>query len=256
MGPDMYLKKRFRLPGTLAFRLTLWYAGMFTMSALVAFSALYLVISSVIQERRDEDLLEDVEEFSTMLATQGLDKVKAEMAWEVSSDGAENIFLRLLSNDGRELESTDMSSWRSIGPSTHALEKLKNGANHVLETLTLPEHEHQVRMIYGMIGPDTILQIAESLEEDEEFLAIFREVFLPIMAVMTIAAALMGWFMARRAMTGVEEVTQTAIEISKGAFDRRVPLKVRGEEIERLATTFNYMLDHCCPVSKRSRLTV
>jgi signal transduction histidine kinase len=63
------------------------------------------------------------------------------------------------------------------------------------------------------------------------------------MAIMTIAAAVIGWLMARRAMTGVEEVTQTAIEISKGALDRRVPVKVRGDEIERLATTFNYMLD-------------
>jgi len=243
----------FRLPGTLAFRLTLWYGGIFTISALVAFSALYLVISSVIQERRDEDLLEDVEEFSTLLATQGLDAVKAEMAWEATSDGAENIFLRLLSSDGQELNSTDMSLWRSIGQSSRALEKLKNGANHVLETLTLPEHEHQVRMVYGIIGPDTILQIGEPLEQDEEFLAIFREVFLPIMAIMTIAAALMGWFIARRAMAGVEEVTQTAVEISKGAFDRRVPLKVRGDEIERLATTFNYMLDRISMLIKEMR---
>jgi heavy metal sensor kinase len=253
MGPDMYLKKILRLPGTLAFRLTLWYAGIFTISALVSFSALYWVISSVIQEHRDEDLLDDVEEFSTLLATQGLDQVKTQMAWEAASDGAGNMFLRLLSNDGRELESTDMSLWRSVGPSTHALEKLKTGASHVLETLTLPQHEHRVRMVFGTIGPDTILQIGESLEEDEEFLAIFREVFLPIMAIMTLAAAVMGWFMARRAMTGVEEVTQTAIEISKGALDRRVPVKVRGDEIERLATTFNDMLDRISAVIREMR---
>ena len=249
----MSLEKILRLPGTLAFRLTLWYAGIFTMSALVAFSALYLVISSVIQEHRDEDLLEDVEEFSTILATRGLDQVKMEMASEASSDGAENIFLRLLSNDGRELHSTDMSLWRSIGPGTHALEKLKKGANHVLETLTLPGHEHQVRTVYGIIGPDTILQIGESLEEDEEFLAIFREVFLPIMAIMTLAAAVMGWFMARRAISGVEEVTQTAIEISKGALDRRVPVKLRGDEIERLATTFNDMLNRISALIREMR---
>jgi heavy metal sensor kinase len=223
------------------------------MSALVAFCALYLVTSSVIQEHRHEDLLEDMEEFSTILATQGLDAVKTEMAREASSDGAENIFLRLLSNDGRELESTDMSLWRGVGPSTHALDNLKTGASHVFETLTLPEHEHPVRMVHGIIGPDTILQIGESLEEDEEFLAIFREVFLPIMAIMTLAAALMGWFMARRAMTGVEEVTQTAIEISKGAFDRRVPVKVRGDEIERLATTFNDMLDRISVLIREMR---
>jgi heavy metal sensor kinase len=253
MGPDMYLKKILRLPGTLAFRLTLWYAGIFTISALVSFAALYLVMSSVIQEHGDKDLLDDMEEFSTILATQGLDQVKTEMAWEASSDGAGNIFLRLLSKDGRELDSTDMSLWRGIGPSTHALENLRTGASHVFETLTLPQHEHQVRMVYGMIGPDTILQIGESLEEDEKFLAIFREVFLPIMTIMTLAAAVMGWFIARRAIAGVEEVTQTAIEISKGALDRRVPVKVRGDEIERLATMFNDMLDRISALIREMR---
>jgi signal transduction histidine kinase len=42
---------------------------------------------------------------------------------------------------------------------------------------------------------------------------------------------------------GVEEVTQTAEDISAGDIERRVPLKSRGTEIDSLATTFNDMLD-------------
>jgi len=185
----------------------------------------------------------DVREYSAMLTAEGIEKVKAEMAWEALSDGQEHIFLRLLSMDGRELAATDMSAWRSVGTGSHALEKLKGGADYVLETLDLPEQEFEVRTVYGRIGPDLVLQIGESLEEDAEFLELHRTVFIPLMAVMVIIAALVGWLMARRALTGVEEVTQTAIEISKGALDKRVPFKARGDEIERLATTFNYMLD-------------
>jgi signal transduction histidine kinase len=40
----------------------------------------------------------------------------------------------------------------------------------------------------------------------------------------------------------VEEVTKTANEISQGAFDRRVDVKGRGEEIDTLAQTFNRMV--------------
>ena len=58
----MYLNKIFRLPGTLAVRLTLWYAGIFTISTLVAFLALYFVISTVLKERKDQDFLDDVQE--------------------------------------------------------------------------------------------------------------------------------------------------------------------------------------------------
>jgi heavy metal sensor kinase len=239
----MFLSKILRPPGTLAARLTLWYAGIFTISTLVAFGAFYLVISTVLSERGDQDLMKDVREYSAMLAAEGIDRVKAEMAWEALSDGQEHIFLRLLSMDGRELAATDMSAWRSIGTGSRALEKLKTGADYVLETLDLPEQEFQVRTVYGSIGPDLVLQIGESLEEDAEFLELHRTVFIPLMAVMVIIAAIVGWLMARRALTGVEEVTQTAVEISKGALDKRVPFKARGNEIERLATTFNYMLD-------------
>jgi len=239
----MFLSKILRPPGTLAARLTLWYAGIFTISTLVAFGSFYLVISTVLSERGDQDLMKDVREYSAMLAAEGIDRVKAEMAWEALSDGQEHIFLRLLSMDGRELAATDMSAWRSIGTGSRALEKLKTGADYVLETLDLPEQEFQVRTVYGSIGPDLVLQIGESLEEDAEFLELHRTVFIPLMAVMVIIAAIVGWLMARRALTGVEEVTQTAVEISKGALDKRVPFKARGNEIERLATTFNYMLD-------------
>ena len=41
----------------------------------------------------------------------------------------------------------------------------------------------------------------------------------------------------------VEEVTRTAIDISKGDFKRRVSVRDRGDEIKKLATTFNVMLD-------------
>ncbi|MDH3852788.1 MAG: hypothetical protein OEV09_17195, partial [Deltaproteobacteria bacterium] len=209
----MYLKKVLRLPGTLAFRLTLWYAGIFTISTLVAFLALYFVISTVLKERRDQDLVDDVTEYSSMLATEGMDRVKSEVAWEVSSDGAEHIFLRLLSMDGEELLTTDMSAWQGVGSGSQALEKLKKGAKHVLETLDLPEHEFQVRTVYSIIGPDLVLQIGESLGDDTEFLEIHRKIFVPLMAVMVIIAAFVGWLMARRALRGVEEVTETAIEI-------------------------------------------
>ena len=249
----MYLNKIFRLPRTLAIRLTIWYAGIFTISTLLAFVAFYLVISTELKLERDHDLVEDVEEFSAMLATEGMDRVKSEIAWEVRSDGAEHTFWRLLSMDGEEFFTTDMSAWQGVGSGSHALEQLKKGAQHVLETLDLPEQDYQVRTIYGIIGPNLVLQIGESLKEDSEFLKMHREIFVPLKAIMVFIAAFVGWLMARRALSGVKEVTETAIEISEGALDKRVPHKVRGDEIERLATTFNYMLDRINVLIKEMR---
>jgi len=66
-------------------------------------------------------------------------------------------------------------------------------------------------------------------------------------------AAIIGWFLARQAMLSVEAVTLTAIGISKGSYDKRVQVKKRFFEIDRLANTFNGMLDRIQALIKGMR---
>jgi signal transduction histidine kinase len=94
-----------------------------------------------------------------------------------------------------------------------------------------------------MIGPETILQIGLSLEKSSRFLERFQGLFITTMPVLLVFSALIGWLMSRRALLGVEEVTRTALEISKGDLDRRVRMKGKGDEIEKLVTNFNLMLE-------------
>ncbi len=239
----MYLKKLLRLPHTLAFRLTLWYAVIFTVSSFGAFLVFNLVITSGLRERTDQELLTEVTELSSHLSLKGFDAVQEGIIQDAQFRGVDRIFLRILTPNGEELVSSNMSSWVNVGISRTALKLLTTGTNHVFETLTIPQRRHKVRILYGIIGPDMILQMGKSLEDDERFMEAFLERFVFVMAVLMIFAALIGWFMARRALLGVEEVSRTAEDISQGAIERRVPLKARGDEIDRLATTFNSMLD-------------
>jgi heavy metal sensor kinase len=239
----MFFEKILKLRHTLAFRLTLWYAGIFTLSSLAAFSSFYFSISSITQQRTDQELSNELSEFSFLLASKGMDAVKANIDLEAQSNGVEKMFFRVVTADGKELASSNMASWKDIGASRAALKRLTDGAGRVFETLTVPEHHHDVRVAYGAIGPKTIMQIGQSLKDDKEFMEITREIFGVTLVALMGVAGLIGWFMARRALQGVEEVTQTATEISKGALETRVPVKARGDEIDRLATTFNSMLD-------------
>jgi signal transduction histidine kinase len=88
-----------------------------------------------------------------------------------------------------------------------------------------------------------IIQIGQSLEDDEEFLEMSRKIYGITLIVFMAAAGLIGWFLARRALQGVEEVTRTATAIADGALGKRVSVNTGGDEIDRLATTFNTMLD-------------
>jgi signal transduction histidine kinase len=59
--------------------------------------------------------------------------------------------------------------------------------------------------------------------------------------------------LAKHAMKGVEEVTRTAHDITCGAHEMRVEAKPRSYEIERLASTFNAMLDRIQALMKSMR---
>ncbi|MDH3928619.1 MAG: ATP-binding protein [Deltaproteobacteria bacterium] len=239
----MYLSKILRSPRTLAFRLTLWYAFIFTLTSLGAFLLFNFLITSGLRERTDQALLAEVSELSSHLALKGLDVVELDIVQDAESSGVDRMFLRVLSLDGEELVSSNMTSWTNVAIKKAALDRLTNGESHVFETLAIPQLPHKVRILYGVIGPGKLVQIGRSLEDDELFMEAFRDRFVLMMTALIIFGGLIGWFMARRALQGVEEVAQTAEDISKGAIERRVPFKARGAEIDRLATTFNDMLD-------------
>ena len=81
------------------------------------------------------------------------------------------------------------------------------------------------------------------MEGYSRFLDAFKGIFILTMSFLIVVAAGVGWFTARRAVSGVEAVTQTARKISGGTLEERVPVKKRGDEVDQLAITFNQMLD-------------
>ena len=239
----MSLKEFLSCRHTLAFRLTLWYAGIFAVSLVTAFWVFFLMISSISREYTDRELLAELSEFSSLLKLKGMDAVRTEIKIEAESEGVNRFFLRLLTPNGDVLVSSDMSSWKNSDADRTILKRLTSDKDYSFKTLAISGRPHKVRILYGAMGSDIILQMGVSLSENEQFLGLLRELIATIVVVFTFFAAVIGLFMARRALSGVKEVTQAAQEISSNTLERRVSVQGGGVEIEKLAATFNSMLD-------------
>jgi heavy metal sensor kinase len=252
----MFLKKLCNLKNTLAFRLTLWYAAIFSISILLAFSVFYYRIFSITMAGNDQDLSGEIEEFTIIMANEGLDHVKSYMKVEVESDKVanEDTVFRLLSETGRVLamETTQASLKIEPPPENLKNELIKNNGRFI-QTINLPGHPHRFRTIYGRLSSNLILQVAESLEQSENYLELFQKFIFRLFFPMVLLSGIIGWFLARQALKGVAEVTQTALDITSGAHDTRVQPKRRAYEIERLANTFNAMLDRIQSLMKSMR---
>jgi heavy metal sensor kinase len=242
-----------RIRNTLAFRLTLWYAGIFTVSSCVAFLLFYTLISSVIHDRTDQELLGQARRFSTLLAKEGVEEVAKAAIIEAQAAGVRKVFFRLVYPSGVAFSSSNMSDWQNIGIHLEALKELVGGADHVFETLAIPGRRDEVRILYVMLSPGIIAQIGQAMETYSRFLDAFKAIFAGTMAFLIILAAGIGWFMARQAVSGIEAVTATARKIWEGTFEERVPVKARGDEIDRLAVTFNQMVDRIQTLLKEMR---
>jgi len=239
----MSSKKPGRFRNSLTFRLTLWYAGIFTVSSFVAFFLFYQLILSVVQDKTDQELSNQAGQFSAVLSEHGIEAVEKLALFEAQAAGEKKVFFRLLYLTGQVFSSSNMTYWKDIPIQKEAIRKLLGGTEGIFETVILTTRRDQVRILYAVIGPGVILQVGQSMENSTRILDAFQGVFLVTMALLIGLATGVGWFMARRAVSGVEAITRTAQGISGGTLERRVPLKGRGDEIDLLAMTFNQMLD-------------
>jgi len=107
----------------------------------------------------------------------------------------------------------------------------------------VPGLEGTARIIIRRAPDGALIELGTSLADDEVLLGIVRRVFLLSWMASIVPGFILGWFMARRAMTGVDRVTATAVRIGKSDLTQRVPVGREGEEIENLARAFNGMLD-------------
>ena len=228
---------------SLAFRLTLWYAGMFTVLAAVAFTLFYFLIHSVIQERIDGQLVRQRNQVAAIYTIQGLEAAKDVVVAEVKIAGESQVFYRFLAPGGEIFTSSSMSYWKDISVDSTAIRELLEGSSLIGRTAPVPGRSHRMRVIYDFIGPGIILQLGQSMETYDRLFQMFRRIFVGTIGGLFLAAGLIGWFLTRRALGGVTDVTRTARKIADGALDQRVPVKAGGDEVDRLAATFNTMLD-------------
>ena len=232
--------KMFRLPTSLSGRLTLWYGASLASLLSVALFALYLAVATVLDISMDEDLEEDIGEFSVLYRQSGTDAVIREMQREVVGDEHEQVFLRLFRGSGKLLYTTDLRHWRALQDSPAPLNSNKE---ILLYSREFEGQEAPTRIVIGAIGDDLWLQIGESVEENQEILELLLWTSLAMLGLVLPLACAVGWAVSRQAVRGIVAVTRAATDIEQGQLDSRVSVRAYGDEVVQLVQTFNAMAE-------------
>src|SRR5258705_1064310 len=238
---------RTRMFDSVRARLTLWYVGVLAL-VLVAFSiSVYAVVTAILYNSLDTELGATMDETSLSLVHE-IDLDKSEERTAAASILDEHIAPRqaaAIFDSNRNLVAEDTASGATHVslPSIDLLPAI--GA----ELYTLPGTQQnkvgQRRIVVGRIhtaSKSYILVISQPLDVVQRQLRMLRLILIFVVLVTLAMAGFGGWFLARRSLAPVVQMTERARRISAENLDQRLPVANPHDELGRLAATFNELL--------------
>lgn len=233
-------------------RLTIWYSAILVLGFILFGAGVYLSVSVTLVRQIDMALEQS--------ATSIVDQIKIVM----NGDGrvislpqfdvfrASAVYVEAIDTKGKiRGRSTNVSSFSDqLDPATitDLAGKPSTEQKPEYNDVQHPDAPPLRVYTYPLVVSDTselfgYLQVAASLEDVELTKHGLLLTLLVVGAVMLIISAVAGAAMARRALRPVTEITNTALEIYRTEdLDRRVEV-VSNDEVGRLASAFNEMLD-------------
>lgn len=88
-----------------------------------------------------------------------------------------------------------------------------------------------------------VIRVAGQLEDNRNMMGRFTTGHVAAIPVMLILSALGGYFLSRRILEPVDQITGALRSISIGNLSQRLPVSCTGDELQRLADTCNGMLE-------------
>lgn len=239
----MFLKPIRQLNRSLIFRLTAIYALAFALIASAGFTVVYHRLHAMAMVQMDEELADEVEIFMARVAETGWEATIKRVIDEVAEEDPDEEFYRLFDTTGQTIMSTDLSAWEVAPPAVEIRALRDSGRPYRLQTIKGSDQDFETRAITALVDENRILQIGETLEEVADYLGVFRNLFAVLTILLTLITVVVGWGIARWSLSDLAAVSRTAENIAGGNYAHRVAVKGNLAEIERLAATFNRMLD-------------
>jgi heavy metal sensor kinase len=228
-------------------RLTLWHTALVAL-VLAGFAALvYVVIARQLESEIDHDLqlraLQASRELRAVTRDWPQNRVRS-LDVPATALVDTSLYLQLVAPNG-EVVGGSSNLPEPLPVPSETLRQVLSG-QEVHDTLGLGDGRVELYSTPLLLDGQVVavLQVAAPLRPLETSLGQLRLVLGTVVLGAIVLAALIGWFLARRAMRPVDLMTRAAQAIGQSAdHSRRLAEPKERDELGRLAGTFNQMLD-------------
>lgn len=218
--------------GSLAARLSVWYAASAFLLLLTGTGFLYWQLVQSFNAEDDQYLSEKSNALSELLRERDFRTLK----WEVEGESAVRPEVEVLS--------------RVIGASGSVVVET-TGMSELLPPRMFPadgriEYRSVHKRIFRVLTrhlPDYRVQVGVEVTFEKNLLAGYRERLGTVLGIGLLLAVLVGSIIARRGIRPIEEIAATVRRVSSSTLSERVQTTGLPSELSSLASTFNETLD-------------
>lgn len=238
----MFWKALREFTRTISFRLNLWHAAIFLVSAALLFTLIYFLLGAAI-DRKDRDVIEArLREYVAVYENGGIAALRD---WTTRVNEARKqrmFFVRLAAVDHTVLLVVMPQDWfeRDVA--------LVDGGTKMRteDWIRVPRDREMDLTVATMALKDgTILQVGRSSDSRATLLGKFRQVFLMVTPPVLLLGFIGGAFLTRRMTNPLGNIVEAASSIiNTGRMDVRVPEQSAQDELQDLVVLFNQMLRH------------
>ncbi len=238
-----------QLWASFAFRLSLWYAGAFTLSAAVLFALLYFLLTSFVARSEREIIAARLKECAAVYEGQGGLPALNDLVHRDSFSREEgSFFVRVTGRRGSVLLLVAPSDWVQMenrAPPAVAVDPADASSRPTQAWLSIPRDARSEFVIASApLRDGAVLQVGRSATRAATLLRPFLIAFTLALGPTLLLGLGGGAVFAYRATAPVRAVMRTARRIvGTGDFAARVPETLATGELAELARQFNRVLE-------------
>lgn len=223
-------------------RLTLWYVTLFAIIAVVWSGGIVALVRADLYAGLDRDLASRATQLSLSIDTAGDGEFADVSDATLKGVPKEQTAAQLLSVSGVVLESSGATLASKPIVAASVLARTMRSASPAVMTITQGEDRYRV-LVVPLPSTDRLILVGTNSESADDAVTRLVTILLLTGPVVLLAAGGGGWFLAKRALRPVTQMTTTAAGIGIDRLDERVPVPEGHDELAGLATTLNTMLE-------------
>jgi signal transduction histidine kinase len=113
-----------------------------------------------------------------------------------------------------------------------------------------PTDLHQAVAHVSRLPNQMILLVGRDLGEPEQYRDVVRKALMAALGMMGLGAALIWFFVGRRALRRIDSISDASRQIMGGDLSRRLPVAGSGDEFDRLSENLNGMLERIAALNE------